>query len=155
MKRSHIKIGGTAMTLGLIAGSLAGAVFPAGAASVNLLTTNTSVEASPDTTSDSSPVTVLATVTLELVKGALVTPSGEVNFSLTSGGVNSPLPSEPISSCLLGLPSLLGIWTETCTATLKTADLECSMGTIWAVYSGSTDLVAEASKDSTKIYSGC
>jgi hypothetical protein len=136
------KAAALAMGAGLFMGTMAGAA-PVSAATLPLLTTTTTVSVAP---AAGIPETATATVSLELVKGLLITPSGSVTFVESNDGSVVPLGSAPLSKCLLGLPSLLGITKATCSATVSLADDHfCYIGTITASYSGSTDLIAKPS----------
>jgi len=151
MNRLSHKVAGAVLATGLLIGVLAGAAPGVGASTLNLLSTTTSVVA----TQPNGGVELTATVNLELVKGALVTPAGSVNFTAVNENVNEGTPIDlgqaTVSDCLLGLPALLSLWHASCTATLDTAfesaTLEswCSPWTITATYSGANDLVAKSS----------
>jgi hypothetical protein len=87
------------------------------------------------------PITMTATVNLELLHGVLITPSGTVDFTASDGQNWVEFRGAPLSSCLLGLSPILGLWDETCSATTVVAfgqasELEnCSTWTITATYS--------------------
>jgi hypothetical protein len=151
MKFLGYKAAAVAMGAGLTLGTMAGLAPSAGAALLPLLPTSTVV--SSNGTASVRPTTVTATVSLELVQGLLVTPSGSVTFHNTNGQSSSVLGTAPLSSCLLGLPSLLGLTQATCSATIPIRNF-CGLGTVTAVYSGATDLIAEPSTGSLAINGG-
>ena len=158
MKRMHHKIAGCLLAVGLFAGMAGVAAAPAGASTLNLLSTTTTAEALANPSAGT--VTLTATVTLELVKGLLITPSGTVAFSGTNDSGTVALGSGTLSKCLLGLPSLLGLWSETCTTTdVPTASeqsmLDCETFTIAAQYTGDGDLLAKGSTGYAKSYGIC
>jgi len=145
-----LKFAGAVAAAVVSVGMLAGAMSSARAAVLPLLSTSTALS----TTTSTSTITLDATVTLELVKGALITPSGTVALSDVTGAGTTLLASPKLSSCLLGLPGLLGLTTETCSVsyTLTSADWANTVACdnyFTAVYSGGTDLVAEPSPQSS------
>jgi hypothetical protein len=136
------------MGAGLFMGTMAGAT-PAGAATLPFLSTTTTVSVSP---AAGIPTSATATVSLELVNGLLITPSGSVTFVESNDGRIVPLGSAPLSKCLLGLPSLLGITQATCSATVSLTGYGfCYIGTVTASYSGATDLIAKPSVGSDAV----
>ncbi|HWE68144.1 MAG TPA: hypothetical protein VG298_15995 [Acidimicrobiales bacterium] len=157
MKRLNSKLAGAGLALGLLVGLSVGTVPLAGGALIGLLPTTTSVTAVQG--SAEGTITLTATVDLSLVHGALVTPSGTVTFVGTNGGFDGGAPlalgQGTVSKCLLGLPSILGLYSPTCTATVSVAAaqvLELQSHCDWTItgsYSGASDLVAKASTGST------
>ncbi len=162
--RSRFKIGGAAIALGLLVGSFGGTFIglnSAGADSIGSLTEGLVGLSTTTSVTDTPPVaiagvestTLTATVTLELVKGLLITPSGQVTFSETEytpvpgGGYSESYytpQNKTLSNCLLGLPSIGGLWQETCTASVKfvMTNGTCGPTEMSAGYSGVSDLLA-------------
>jgi hypothetical protein len=154
----HHKMAGGLLAVGLFAGMAGAAAAPAGASSLNLLSTTTTASALANP--GAGTVTLTATVTLELVKGLLITPSGTVAFSGTNDSGTVALGSGTLTRCLLGLPSLLGLWSETCTATdaptaAEQSALNCETFDIAAQYTGDSDLLAKGSIGYAKSYGVC
>jgi hypothetical protein len=144
---------GAVVVVGLVAGMLGG-TGTASASSLGLLGTTTSLSVTPVSSSpDSVPIERLtATVTLAAVKGALVTPSGDVSFvtgyyTSDDGPQAYPNVEAKLSSCLLGLKPVGSLWQTTCTATTTIAltEASCEPTFFQAFYTGSSDLVAKAS----------
>jgi hypothetical protein len=157
MKIRH-KTVGALLVAGLFAGGLIISTVPAGAESLGLLSTTTSV--SESSVPGSGVDTLTATVSLELVKGALLMPTGTVVFSGSDNSGNYALGTGTLSRCVLGLPGLFGLWQETCTATdvptAAQADLlDCTPLSIEATYSASADLLAKPSDGFTRSYPSC
>jgi hypothetical protein len=163
MKIVSYKAAAAVMGAGLIVGTLAGAAPVAGASTLPILSTTTAVSYTPNELPDGgfNSITVTATVSLELVKGLLVTPSGVVTFTDTVEGGNGPITvpagSATLSKCLLGLPSLLGITQATCSASVVvTVDqMYCGSNVFTGTYSAATDLVAKPSFGTTTFFLGC
>jgi hypothetical protein len=156
MRRFHRNLAGAVLAAGVLAGTVAGTVLGAGAATLPVLGTTTSVAVTQSSHED-APFVISATVDINGLQGALVTPSGEVSFTATNPEVADgsvfQLGSDPVAPCLLGLPSVLGIYSATCTASHTTDSAQTILldnsyctWTIHASYSGATDLVAQASK---------
>lgn len=131
---------------------IASANLLAGAGIPGLPTTTALSVSNPTFTSGTPSVTMTATVTLKGLKGALITPSGNVEFDATQyppgGGENYyPVKDVTLSRCLLGLPGVKGLWDATCTATytLQLNEGTCGPTEFEADYSGSTDLIADPS----------
>lgn len=134
------------MGAGLFIGVLASTA-PTGAATLPLLSTTTVASVAPAT---GDVTTATATVSLELVGGLLVTPSGEVTFTEYANGYlegsRVTLAPVPLSRCLLGLPALTGITQATCSATVSLVHNGfCFVQEITASYTGATDLIAKPS----------
>jgi len=164
MGRTQRRIAGAMVAAGLFTGILAGSVASAGALSTGLIPTTTSnVEGTYD---PGGQLVVSATVNLFLVKGAFITPSGAVSFAAVPLDADGkPLPavalgSAKLTKCVLGLPGLLHLWDQTCTATLfpsadNAALFACTSSDLQASYSGGTDVVAAASKGDGEIVDSC
>jgi len=155
MKNFNLKMAGAIVSTGLLAGALGVGMLPAGGAVVNLLPTTTSVGVTPSPDYTGTTPTITAIVNLELVKGALVTPAGDVVFTVVDGATTTAVGSAPVASCLLGLPSILHLYSATCSASLTTSAIECLSGTLTATYSGSKDLIAKGSVGTTEIEDDC
>jgi hypothetical protein len=152
--KAKYKLGAAAATLGLAVGTLAGtsgagADVLGGLAGLALHTTTTLTSTTPTFVDGVEQVTLHATVSIEGIKGALITPSGQVDFAGTyyasgTGEENYPLQPANLSSCVLGLPSILGLWQATCsaTATFNLTYGNCALTEISAEYLGTSDLVA-------------
>jgi hypothetical protein len=136
---------------------------PGAAAIVELFTTQTTLSVPNPTpvSVDNMVVPVTATVTIADLRGALITPSGQVAFSVSTStpGASFDLGGGTLSNCLLGLPSLLGIWQETCSTTFDVPDAaldNCGFTVVTGSYSGATDLVAGPSSGTVTVAgSGC
>jgi hypothetical protein len=146
MNRFSLKAAAALMGAGLTVGTLAGIAPSAGASTLPLWTTTTSVAitAAPG----NNGVIVTATVDLAVLKGLLITPSQTVTFLNTDfeGNVTT-LGSAKLSSCLLGLPSLAGITQATCSASIPVANA-CSLQEVTAIYTSDGDLIAKPSEGS-------
>lgn len=154
--KSIYKLGGAAAAIGLVVGTFGGTA-GAGASALGSLgialpTTTTLASTTPIFVDGVEQVTLTATVDLDGLNGALVTPSGSVDFSGTyyTPGVGEryyPIQTANLSGCLLGLPSVLGLWQTTCSATItfKLTYGNCGSTDITAGYDGASDLIAGAS----------
>jgi hypothetical protein len=154
--RSKYKLSGAAVAIGLVVGTFAGTA-GAGASALGSLgialpTTTSLASTTPIFVDGVEQVTLTATVDLDGLNGVLVTPSGSVGFSETyySPGVGEkyyPVQTAKLSGCLLGLPSVVGLWQTTCSATVtfKLTYGNCGSTEISAGYSGTSDLIAGAS----------
>jgi hypothetical protein len=154
MKRLGKVVGATAsasLLLGLYVGSLA----PARASTLPLLQTNTVLSAQFDPVLPGM-TDLTATVTLALVNGLLVSPSGIVNFSESEDGETTGLGGATLSACLLGLPAISGLTQATCSATIQLpSDYFDCFTTASASYSGDTDLLALPSVGTTGFSDDC
>ncbi len=135
---------GALFSAALLGGTFVGARAPVGGSTLNLLPTTTSVKY-VDVACSNPYGCATATVTLEAVSGLLVTPSGTVTFT-----------DEDVAGWL---DTILGLWSETCTATLEitpyTQLLACAHNEIVATYSGSSDLLAEPSQGRVNAGTNC
>jgi hypothetical protein len=152
--KARYKLGAAATTLGLAIGALAGtsaagADVLGGLDGLALQTTTTLTSTTPTFVDGVEQVTLHATVSIEGIKGALITPSGQVDFEETyyasgTGEEIYPVQAANLSSCVLGLPSVLGLWQATCSAsvTFNLTYGNCAPTTISAEYLGASDLIA-------------
>ena len=129
-----------AAALGLAAGVALATPTPAQAAGP--LPTSTQVQASASSVISGTPVTLVARVSVLNLGGLIITPTGSVAFTASTGGPAVPLGSATLSS---GLSCLL----TTCTATLTTTALPVGTNTVKASYTG--DLLAAASSATTTV----
>jgi hypothetical protein len=105
MKRHSYSIVGALFSAAVLIGTFVGASAPVGGSTLNLLPTSTSVKfVNVACTDNYDCATITATVSLEAVTGLLVTPTGSVSFNNAEYG---PLGTATLSTCLLGLPSIL------------------------------------------------
>ncbi|MGO4257665.1 Ig-like domain repeat protein [Marmoricola sp. RAF53] len=126
--------------LGLVAAVPLGVQAPAGAAGP--LPTSTKVTASATSVIVGTPVTLTAKVSILNLGGLILTPTGSVAFSTSTGGPATGLGSAPLSS---GLSCVL----TSCTATLTTSALPVGTNTVAASYAG--DLLGAASAGTTTV----
>jgi hypothetical protein len=155
---------GAVVGIGLVVGTIGGS----GVASANVLgalgvpvalsTTTTLTVSAASQTGDSAPtVTETATVTLQNLKGAFLTPSGSVQFEASTespgGSVSYPTQTVTLSHCLLGLAPVAGLWQATCSAstTLTLTSGTCNPTVFEAEYSGSSDLLAGPSESNRPV----
>jgi hypothetical protein len=155
MRRIDMAMVGALVIAGTLFGATLGQASSTGAAVLPLLSTTTHVSTTtPDPTPGLGNVVFNITVTEELVTGALITPGGDVSVTIQDSSDPTPIliGSQVVSSCLLGLPPLLGLWHATCSTNfaVPVADFDgCATTTVTATYSGGTDLLAESSHGST------
>jgi hypothetical protein len=150
----------TAMAIGLAVSTFAGTAI-AGASALGSLgiavpTTTTLKSTAPTFVNGVEQVTLTATVDLDGLDGVFVSPSGSVGFSETyyapgTGEQYYPIQTATLSGCLLGLPSVAGLWQATCTAsvTFKMTYGNCGPSRIVATYDGTSDLIAGYSTSTT------
>ncbi len=157
MRRINMAMVGTIVFAGTLLGAALGQASSTGAAVLPLLSTTTHIStATPDPQPNQGNVVFNITVTEELVTGALITPGGQVAVTVQDGSDPKPIlvGSPSVSSCLLGLAPVLGLWHETCSTNfaMPVNDLDgCATTLVTATYSGASDLIAEPSHASTVV----
>ncbi len=129
---------------------------PSGAAKSVVVKTHTTVfvpnPTHAATTHGMVPIT--ATVSMVDLNGVLITPSGSVAFSVGSSNGPVKVGTASLSNCLLGLPSILGIWQDACSATLNVPGSDfnsCGFTVVTGTYSGATDIAAGPSSDTVTV----
>jgi large repetitive protein len=131
----------TTLLLALVASLPVVAVGLVPAPASAILPTSTTVSASPASSVVGTPVTLTATVTLQGLGGALVTPSRDVRFTATAGG-----PTVQLGTAQLPAGCLLTI--RVCDASLTTSALPVGSVTVTATYVG--DSIAATSSGTTQ-----
>jgi hypothetical protein len=160
MKNLKHQLAGVLLAAGIAGGTLAATFSPASALVNQILPTTTSLSVTQAATSG-APVVMTATVNLVGLHGLLISPSGPVAFTANQPNAGVLLVGTAnVTSCLLGLPALLGLWSASCTATLTITGAELATlnaGCGWvttAVYAEPNDLLAAPSQTTT-IFKKC